>query len=125
MIPAIILPTIVRMVVFMMMKIMQCLQIMKYVDIGLLIKSTLLLAIADFIIVLTLLEVDISINRPATISPSIMKLVLTVEVELSLTRPATIPLKIMDQEFMLTGEVDTGRRTATLPPITQVALVDF
>ena len=59
----------------------------------------LLLTIAKVIIVLTILDVDLGIKRPATISLSIVDfiiLVLTVEVGLGINRPATLPLKIMD-----------------------------
>ena len=49
-------------------------------------------------------------------------LVLMLEVQLCIKRPAIIPLTIMEQELMLTGEVDIGIRPATLPPIDQVAV---
>ena len=47
-----------------------------------------------------------------------------VEVELGLKRPAIIPLIIVDQELVLTVEVDIGIRPATLTPIEQVAVVN-
>ena len=39
--------------------------------------------------------------------------------------PATLTIIIGGQDFMLKGEVDRILRPATLPPITQVTVVDF
>ena len=44
---------------------------------------------------------------------------------IGLKRPSTIPLEIVEQELILKGEAYIGLRPATLPPITQVAMVDF
>ena len=44
--------------------------------------------------------------------------------ELGLNIPATIPLAILDKWLVFTGEVDIGLRLATIPPITQVGVVD-
>ena len=43
---------------------------------------------------------------------------------LGLNIPATVTIEIMDQKLMLMGELDSGLTTATISPITQVAVVD-
>ena len=126
-IPSILPPTIVTTLVFLTMKVLKCLWMIKYVDLGLLRPSTLPLEITDFIIVVTMVEVDLGLKILATLSLEIVEfitLVLMVEVELGLKRQATILLEIMEQELMLTGEVGIGTITATLTPKTQVAVVD-
>ena len=65
-----------------------------------------------------MLDVDECSKRLDTISITIVEfiiLVLMVEVELGLKRPATLPLVIVEQELMLTGEVDIGLNPDTLP----------
>ena len=80
----------------------------------------------EFIVFVLMVEVELGLNIPATLPLAVMQqeLVLTVELELGLNIPATLPLSIVEQELMLTGEVDIGLIPATLPPITQFALVD-
>ena len=75
-----------------------------------------------------MVEVDLGIKRPANISLTTVEFIiflLAVEVGIGLNIPATLPVRIVDQESMLTGEVDIGLRPSTLSPITQVAVVDF
>ena len=94
---------------------------MEDVYIGLFRPSTIPPEITEFIIVVTILDVDIVLKRPATVSLVMVKfisLVLMVEVSIGLKRPSTIPLSIVDQELILTGEVDIGLTPATIPPIT-------
>ena len=89
----------------MMVKLLQCLKIMEYMDIGILLTEIFLIAIAEFIMKLTMVEVDLGIKRPATIYLTTVEfiiLLLTVEVEIGIKRPATLPLEIMNQELMLT-----------------------
>ena len=69
------------------------------------IPTTLTLLIVEFIIVM-------------------IKVVKIAEGDICLKITAIITLKIVDQELMLTGEVNIGLIPATLPPITQVAMVD-
>ena len=75
---------------------------MKGEYIGILIPATLTQVIAENILVLMMVEVDIVQNNPAT-----------------------LPLAIREQEFMLKVEVDIGLRQDTLSPITQVTMVDL
>ena len=70
------------------------------------IPTTLTLLIVEFIIVM-------------------IKVVKIAEGDICLKITAIITLKIVDQELMLTGEVNIGLIPATLPPITQVIVVDF
>ena len=42
-----------------------------------------------------------------------------------ITRPATIIFTIVEKVLMVMGEAEIGLITATLPPIIQVAMVDF
>ena len=80
---AIIPPTIGTKMVFIIIKFLQCLRVMEYLDKGLLRPSTLSLTISECIIVVTMLEVDLGIKIPATISISIKEfiiLMLVVEV---------------------------------------------
>ena len=85
-----------------------------------------------FIIVVKMVEVDIVLKRPDTLTLTIVefikvviKVVAMVEVERGLKIPDIIPLKIVYQEFMLTVEVDIGLRQSTLPTITKVAILNF
>ena len=45
--------------------------------------------------------------------------------DIGLKRPVTLPLKIWEKLFMMIVEVDIGPRPSTIPPITQVTMVDF
>ena len=47
-----------------------------------------------------------------------------VEVNIDHKIPDTLPLAIGEQELMLKGEVYIGLRPATIPPITNVNVVD-
>ena len=75
--PAILPPTIVTMMVFLMMKVLECLQVMEDMDIGLLRKATLPIATTDLIIVVikvvTMVEVDIGLNISAIITIAILE----------------------------------------------------
>ena len=51
-------------------------------------------------------------------------LVLMVEVDLGLKRPATITLAIVEQELILTEEVDICIRPETFHPLTHVTVID-
>ena len=102
---AILPPTIVMTMVFIMMNILECLQVMEDVDVGLLIPPTLALAILEFIIM-------------------VIGVVNIVEVDIGLKIPDTIPIVIVDQDLIFMGEVDIGLRTDTLPSITQVVVAD-
>ena len=100
---------------------------MEDLDIGILRPETLPIAITDFIKVVTMLEVDIGLTRQAIIlhtNVEFIFLVTMVEVDLSIKIPANLPLPIVDQDLMLTEEVDTYLRPATFLPITDVAVVD-
>ena len=126
--PAILPPTIVTKMVFLMMKVFKCLWVMEDVEIGLLRKSTLPLSIVEFIIVVTMVEVNIGLKRPDTIYLAILEfiiLVLMLEVELGLKITATLLNVMVEQELMLTGDVDIYLRPDILPPITQVDAVYF
>ena len=104
--------------VFLMVEVFNCLWFMEDMDICLLRPSTLSLSIASFFIFVMVVEVDLGIKITATIYLEILEfiiLVLMVEVELGLKRPATLPLVIVEQELMLTGEVDIGLNPDTLP----------
>ena len=76
--PEIIPPTNIMTMSFIIMKLLECLQVMKDVDIGILRPDTLPLTIMDFIIV-------------------VIKLVTMVEVYVGLKRQSTLPFAIMDQ----------------------------
>ena len=69
--PVILHTTIVTTMVFLMMKLLNCLQVMEYLDIDILIPATLLLSIMEFIIVLKMVEVytclKITANLPLVI----------------------------------------------------------
>ena len=113
--------------VFLMMKVLQCLRTMEDVDIFLLRPFTLPLEIKEFIIVVKMVVVDLSLKRPSTLSIAIVEfiiLVLMVEVGLCLKRPDTIYFAAMEQEFMLMGELGIGLIPATIPPITEVDVAD-
>ena len=105
-IPSVIPLAIVMTMLFMMMKLLECLKLMEDVDIGLLRPSTLPIKIVEFIIV-------------------VIELVMMIEVGIFLNRPSTTHLSIVEKKLMLTVYVDIGIRPATIPPITQVAVVYF
>ena len=69
--PAIIPSTIVMMMVFIMMKILEYMRVMKDVDIGLLRPFTLIIATMEFIIVIievvTMVDVDKGIKIPSSL----------------------------------------------------------
>ena len=52
------------------------------------------------------------------------KVVIMVDVDIGINIPATITFAFVEQDLMLTGEVGIGLRPATITPITQVAVVD-
>ena len=52
-------------------------------------------------------------------------LVLMVDTELGLKRPATITLAIVEQELMLTVQVDIGLITYTIHPITKAGVLYY
>ena len=82
--------------VFLIIKGINFLRVIEYVNISIKIKENLTFAIADFIIVATMLEGLLGLKIPATLSLATF-LVLTVEVELSLKRTATPPLANEEQ----------------------------
>ena len=64
---AILLPAVVTTMKLLVMKFLKCLLVMEYVDIGLLIPATLPISIAEVVIVVMLVEVDICHKIPDTI----------------------------------------------------------
>ena len=60
--PGIHTPTIIMVMIFMIMKVLECLRVIEDVGIGLLTPDTLPLANTEFIIAVTMLEVDIGIK---------------------------------------------------------------
>ena len=58
---------------FLMTEFLKCLQVMEYVDIGLLIPSTLHLVISEIVIVVLLVEVDLGQKIPATLPLAIVE----------------------------------------------------
>ena len=125
--PSIIPIAIIMMMLFMIMKVFKCLQVIEYMDISLLRPDTLSLEISYFIIVVTVIKVDLGLKIPANHPLVIVEFIIAVvmgEVYIGLKRPATLPPVIVEQELMLIGDVDIGLRTVTLPPITKVDVVD-
>ena len=107
-------------------KVLKCIRVMENVDIILLRPDNLSPEIAEFIIVVTMVEVDIGLKITATLSIVVAEfiiLVLMLEEELCVKRLATLTFAIVKKKLMLTGEVDMGIRPATLSPITQVDLI--
>ena len=101
---------------------------MEDVETGLLRPYNLLLEIAEFILVVTMADMYLGIKIPATISLTIVELIilmLMLEVELGLKITATLLNVMVEQDLMLTGDVDIYLRPDILPPITQVDAVDF
>ena len=67
----------------------------------------------EFIIVVMIVELDLGLKKPSTLSPINVKfiiLVLMVYVELGLKKPATLPLTIVEQELRLTVYLDVDLR---------------
>ena len=126
--PTILPPTIVTIVVFMIMKVLKCLKVMEGMDIVPLITDTLPLTIADFIIVVIIVEVGICLNRAATPSLSIVEFIflfLMVELELYLRKQSTLTLLIVEKELVLIVEMDIGLRSDTPPPKIHFYVVYF
>ena len=71
MIPAILTNTILKMVVFIMMKVLKCLRVMEGLEIGLLRPYTLPIATMEFTILVTMVEVDLGLKRPSRTSLTI------------------------------------------------------
>ena len=71
-IPAIIPPAIILMMVFLMKKVLKCLQMMEDLGIGILIPETLSLAIVELIIMVTVVEAYICLKRPSTLFLTIL-----------------------------------------------------
>ena len=72
-------------------------------------------------------DVDIDLLRPATPPLTITEVIIVeilVEVDLGHNIPDTLPLAILEQEFMLKGEVIICLTSATIPTITQATVVD-
>ena len=71
---------------------------------------------------------DLGLKRQATTPIETMECIVVVmmlEVYIGLKIPDTLHSVIMDQELMLTVEVYKFIRTATIPPITHVAMLYF
>ena len=101
MIPDILPPTGITKMEFLMMKVLKCLRVMEDMDMGFLRPSTIPLVIADILMVVMLVEVDICHKIPATLL-----------------------LKNVEHEFMLKVEVYIVLRPSTIPTVTQVTVVD-
>ena len=96
MISAIYSPTVLTMMKFMKKKVLKCLWVMKDMDIGLLIPTTLPIVITEVM--------NIGLLRPATLPLIIVDVfivVMLVEVDLGNKIPVTVYLTILEQEFML------------------------
>ena len=97
--PAILPPTIVKKMVFMMMKFLKCLRIMEDLDIDILIPTTLLLSIMEFITVVKMVEVHTCLKRLENIPllivefiKVVIKVVTIIEVDLGLNIPSIITI---------------------------------
>ena len=74
-----------------------------------------------------MVEVYLGLNKPATITISIMEfiiLVTMVDMYPGIKIPATLSLTIAEQELMFTGDVDIKLRQVNLPPTTKVDVAD-
>ena len=78
---------------------------MENLDLGLKITATLPFSTVEFIFV-------------------VIKMVMMEEVVICLKRPSTITITIVYKVLMVMGEVDMGLGKATVPPITQLDVVD-
>ena len=75
----VILPlTIITTIVFMMMKFLKCLWLMEYVDIDLLRPANLPLTIVEFKLVVTMVEVNLGLNKTDTVSIKIVEFIILV-----------------------------------------------
>ena len=89
---------------------------------------TLPIVIAEVIIIVMMVEVDLGHNRPDTPTFEIVEfiiLVLMVEVELVLNIPTTYPLTITEQDLVLKGEVYIGLRPVNCPRSSKEVVVYF
>ena len=77
-IPAIILTTFIATMKFLMKKVLRCLWVMEYMDIGILRTATLYLVITDVIIAVIMAEVDLGHKIPSTLSLSILYFIVVV-----------------------------------------------
>ena len=115
-------------------KVWECLEVMKYVKIGILVTDTLPQIISEVLDIGILIPatlpqvilevVDIGILRPATLHLVIAEDML-VEVDIGHKRPTTFLLVISEQDLMLKGEVYIGLIPATIHHITKVTVVYF
>ena len=71
-------PTIAMVMVFLMVKVLKYLRVMKDVDICLLRQEILLITFLEFIIVVMVVEVDIRLKRPANLPISIVEFIIVV-----------------------------------------------
>ena len=53
-----------------------------------------------------------------------LEVLMVADVYIGLMVPPTLPLVIQKILLMVIGEVDTGTRPVTIPPVTQVNIVD-
>ena len=130
--PAILPPTIVMKMLFTMMKLLKCTWVIEDMEIGILTPKNIPLSIVEFIILVEMLDMDIGLNIPSNLPLKtvefiilVIKVVTILYVDIDIKRPAALPLTIVEQEWMLKGKVDIGLITVTLPPITQVAVLDY
>ena len=103
--PAICPPTIVMTMLFLMIKLLECLWVMEGMDLGLKRPDNIPIVIMEFIVVL-------------------IEVVTMKELDIGLKRLATPPIEIMDKELMLMGELDIDLRPSTITHITQVAMAN-
>ena len=97
-------------------KVLECLWMIRRMNIGILISPTLTQVIAEVV------EIGLLIPDKITI---IFAEDMLVDVDLCNKRPANLPLGIGEHEFMLNGEVDIGLIPANIPPINKLNAVDF
>ena len=75
--PVILPPTIIMIMVFMTMEVLDCILVIEEVDLGLNISATLPISIVEFIVkvieVATMKEIDFGLMRPTTIPLSIVE----------------------------------------------------
>ena len=102
--PAISPTTIIMLMVFMIMEVLECMWVTE--------------------------EMDLVLMKPATIPLKTMELivkaigvVMTEEVDLGLKRPATLTLSMVEEVLMVMGEVDICIRPDDLPPIPHARVV--
>ena len=77
-------------------------------------------------------DVDLVLKRPSTFPHAIVdfivvdiKVVKVKEVGIGIKIPSTVTLTILYQVFMVMGEVYIGIRTSSLPPITELGVINF